>query len=365
MLPVPVASRSALAALTFLALSTAVAGPSAFASELYSIRDLGLLPGGTWSRARGLNDRGQVVGVATRPGVEDPSTMWGVPVVFEPDGTIREVVAPGFVASGAERHGINDSGRLAGDRPVTWEERFYDINDRGQAVGETYVFVPGESVPRIRATIDGEGGRTHLGTLGGSWSEGYGINESGHVVGRSEAADGSRRAFLYRDGVMQDLTGLLGGHTDSVANAINDRGQVIGGATGLGAFLLDGDELTVLGAAGQVSVLDLNNDGKAVGALAVSPVGDSHAFLYEDGAIFDLNDLIRPETGWTLRDAYGINELGQIAGTGTLDGSERAFLLSPTGIEGPPPDPIPEPAPIALLGLVAGWAVYRRRHRGA
>ena len=48
-------------------------------------------------------------------------------------------------------------------------------------------------------------------TLGGTFSEAYGINEPGQVVGRANTAgDAAWRAFLYSNGTMQDL-GTLGG----------------------------------------------------------------------------------------------------------------------------------------------------------
>ena len=61
--------------------------------------------------------------------------------------------------------------------------------------------------------------------------------------------------------------------------------------------------------------------------------------------MYDLNTLIPPGTGWTIDDAYAINDSGWIAATGTNPnvnaGAEQALLLTPT----------PEPASLAILGL--------------
>src|SRR5687768_14416721 len=67
-----------------------------------------------------------------------------------------------------------------------------------------------------------------LGTLGGSDSIAYGINDAGQVVGQSLTAGGDLRAFITGpDGVgMRDL-GTLGGN-GSIARSINDAGQVVG-----------------------------------------------------------------------------------------------------------------------------------------
>ena len=65
-----------------------------------------------------------------------------------------------------------------------------------------------------------------LGTLGGTHSDGHGINASGQVTGYSRTTgDAAYHAFLY-DGTMHDL-GTLGG-TDSYGLGINDSGQVTG-----------------------------------------------------------------------------------------------------------------------------------------
>jgi len=56
----------------------------------------------------------------------------------------------------------------------------------------------------------------------------------------------------------------------------------------------------------------------------------------------NLNDLILAGSGWTLVDAYGINEAGQIVGWGlNPDGYQRGYLLTP----------IPEPSAVAVLSL--------------
>jgi probable HAF family extracellular repeat protein len=60
------------------------------------------------------------------------------------------------------------------------------------------------------------------------------INRNGDVVGYAYSADYyTSHAFLYRKGVLYDLNNLVPntGWTFTAANGINDKGQVIGGAT--------------------------------------------------------------------------------------------------------------------------------------
>ena len=63
-----------------------------------------------------------------------------------------------------------------------------------------------------------------LGTLGGSTSLAFGVNDAGQVVGAAATAGNlASHAFLYSRGRMTDV-GTLGGHI-SVAWAINELGS--------------------------------------------------------------------------------------------------------------------------------------------
>src|SRR6266571_2635191 len=70
---------------------------------------------------------------------------------------------------------------------------------------------------------------TDLGTLGGTTSAAFDINNSGEIVGHSLlTGDVDTHPFRYSNGVIQDL-GTLGG-TYGYAYGINDLSQVVGAA---------------------------------------------------------------------------------------------------------------------------------------
>jgi uncharacterized membrane protein len=102
--------------------------------------------------------------------------------------------------------------------------------------------------------------------------------------------------------------------------------------------------------------------------------GDNHAFLYQNGVLFDLNALLASTAGWELTAAYGINDAGQIVGTGILDGVEHAFQLDPfhpglrlaLAAAQQPTSEAPEPAAamlaaVGLLGLLGARRHWRKK----
>ena len=81
-----------------------------------------------------------------------------------------------------------------------------------------------------------------LGTLGGLFSIGYGINVRGWVVGESETSTqgGDRHAFVHDGASMRDLNDLLdasgAGWLLQEARDIDDAGHIVANATRSGAI---------------------------------------------------------------------------------------------------------------------------------
>jgi probable HAF family extracellular repeat protein len=102
----------------------------------------------------------------------------------------------------------------------------------------------------------------------------------------------------------------------------------------------------------------INNHGDVVGKMRI-PDGTFHAFVYTEGQIWDLNDLIPPGSGWNLMEAHDINDDGEIVGWGQHEGMFRAFALT---ADPPPGVPASSTLTLVALGLLllAGLAFAAR-----
>jgi probable HAF family extracellular repeat protein len=320
----------------------------------YTVVDLGTL-GGPTSSAAGINNSGQVTGVAADLSDEGYAFLYS-------NGVMTNLGA----GIGSVGYGINDSGEVAGANFLysngilsnlpnlgggTSSTAGLGINNSGQVTGSAATALVGPNGFIYDAFLYSNGVMTDLGSLGGVYgSIGYGINDSGDVTGISDTAgDLVAHAFLYSNGVMSDLGTIPGGGT-SRGLGINNSGQVTGyaytdtsfeGNPDIHALLYSNGVMSDLGALGiRTSTFGygINNSGQVVGQAYTTPapatVGpyNSHAFLYGNGVMTDLNSLILPTSGWTLMAATGINDIGQITGAGTINGVIHAFRLDPPAI---------------------------------
>jgi probable HAF family extracellular repeat protein len=246
------------------------------------------------------------------------------------------------------------------------------LNDSGVAVGGA---MTGDG--QLHAFQYGSGTMVDLGTLpGGTWSTAYAVNNLGVIAGTSDAADRSFRAVRWDTTGIHPL-GTLGG-ANSYAFAINSAGQIAGSSTSASGYLhaflytISGG-MADLGTLGGTSsyAYAINNSGDVVGYSFTPRDSSSHATLWRDGTLLDLNSLIAPSGSWVLNEAYGINDSGQIVGAGTYNGQARAFRLDPVStfiasdlIATDLPTGIPEPATRYLVVICAGAMAYlalRRR----
>ena len=217
-----------------------------------------------------------------------------------------------------------DLGTLGGTYSEGW-----GINSSGQAVGHADI---SRTLPDHHAVLYNHGVNVDLGTFGGSRSMANSINDIGQIVGEAGLiGDSTTHAFLYSNNQLNDL-GTLGGLISSAA-FINESGQVVGSAEIVNrqshAFFYIAGVMTDLGtfSGATSSAVGINDYGQVVGSAAINDTL-GHAFIFSDGRMTDLNDLIESNSGWVLNWGININNKGQIAGNGMMNGVSRAFLLT-------------------------------------
>jgi len=99
---------------------------------------------------------------------------------------------------------------------------------------------------------------------------------------------------------------------------------------------------------------DINENNDVVG-YSESAAGNHAVIWAGTGEVTDLHTLMAAE-GWVLTSATAINDNGDIAGTGTLNGMPHGFLLSNGTISGPPPAPNQLPVAVASADVYSGKA---------
>ncbi len=248
--------------------------------------DMTALPtlGGNNGYAAGVNNLGQVVG-------------WAENSVHDPTCVAPQVLQFEAVIWGPKKGQIQQLPPFPGDP----DGAATAINDKGQVVGISGVC--GTAVGAFSAAhalLWENGSVTNLGSLGGvAWNTPAAINNRGEIVGFSDLPGDQSgapnfHAFLWtRDHGIRDL-GALAGDAVSEALGINERGQIVGESCQAG-------------------------------------FANCRAFLWEKGAMTDLNTLLAHGTALHLVYANDINNRGEITG-GASDqntGDSPAFLAIP------------------------------------
>lgn len=313
----------------------------------YFITDLGTL-GGTQSFAYAVNDFGEVVGLSSTSGdVSSHAFLYSngrmtdlYPLNSQSLQTVGPTsinnagqVASGLIVNGVYVPAIFDSrtgglsiiNSLGGVTPYGFNGVGTSINNIGSVVGYSYI----DSINR-HAFFYSNNETFDIGSFGG-YSAALAMNDVGVIVGfASDSLTGVAHAFVHANGVMENIHPT----TESYARDINNKNEVVGefltaDGTAFHAFLYSQGNFTDLGLAGSAETVAfaINDQSQVVGS-TWTPNGQ-WAFLYDRGRLVQLNTLIQQGRGWELLWAFDINNQGQIAGYGLLNGRFRAFLLTP------------------------------------
>jgi probable HAF family extracellular repeat protein len=322
--------------------------------------------GGHYSSALALN-KSQVVGQSNLPGdTIGHATLWN-----------------------ASR--VTDLGTLGGDTSIAW-----GINTQQQVVGraETGSTTGASGSPVGHAFLeDLNSSMQDLGTLGGDNSIAFAINHHGTIVGQADISTTPDpnffvppfHAFIWQRGAMQDLGSIFGG-TFSLAQDINEKGQVVGSADTANdqeahAFLWENGSVTDLGAltantANQPA--GINNEGVVVGSSGFSGASFSfgppvnqyfcpcHTVLWKDGRVIDLQTQLPGDSPWILLTVSAINDHGQIVGQGLVHNQVHGFLLTPrdetcddSDNESPAKETLQTARPQRVIGVVRNEKALR------
>lgn len=280
-------------------------------------------------QARGLNAAGQIL-LAHSDGLDQ-----GVLVSAPPCSDYRAWLGSGATAAGWQALGTADT-----------LVSMAALNANGLAVGAAVPLAscggPGSGVRAVAAAANGSLLHLH-GTLPGGFSRALAVNDLGHAVGefdsgaRTAADAASPQGLPITHAVVWNTASLkptdLGpAGAGSRLNAVNNRGEVVGRATGP---LLAGQP-----AAGAVSWAVLGN-------------------LATAAPLVNLNTLLSQNTsGWVLQEALAINAAGQIVARGaTANGVSGYVLLKPLSAPFNPYATVPvAPASLAVSQVSANAA---------
>jgi probable HAF family extracellular repeat protein len=213
------------------------------------IQDLGTLPNGTTSRAAAISSDGTVVGVSDIPrdpqfnvynhgfirlGVinTDLGTLPGMKNSRATDINDDHLVVGISENTSADAHAfLWNSGRMTDLGPVYDGDGVY-INKNGQIA-----FTAIDTAGVRRATLWQNAVRTDLGANYGATDSGVtGINSQGVVTGYSFKTGQQAIPTLFQDGIAIAIAGQIATNGWSLLSVkgINDKGQIVGQATGIG-----------------------------------------------------------------------------------------------------------------------------------
>jgi len=231
-----------------------------------------------------------------------------------------------FNAYAISQYTISDLGTLGGT-----SSRAYGINNIGDIVGRSRPAKPDGTNDTRSGFLFTNNKMLNLGNFGGSNTVAMASNFSRQVVGYSRPTDSKDyKAFLYENGQLKNLGTLASGKL-SYAYGINDNGQVVGqshtneSGTTSQAFIYENNTMTGLGTLGGNSsgAFDINDQGVIVGTSTTSGPVEIQGFIYQNGQMTSLGSI--DGTGYS--EARAINNNNQVTGYSLSEsGSYHAFI---------------------------------------
>jgi uncharacterized membrane protein len=297
-----------------------------------------------------INASGSIAGYMENASGNDTAFVWTPSAANAATGTFAWLPVPSGTRTSVP-HGINSAGLIIGTRtyqngtykigrktypnyvtvPVEWQPNGSNyvfvalpasapssaINDAGEIVGGTSLFVNGQTypLPGVQATS---------------------INQTGQVVGMF--SNTATTGYLWTPSTPNGTTGSYVTFP-FYPSQINDLGQVVGFPVSLGIsngppafFSTSGGTQFLAPTYGNAN--GINNLTQIVGDIDLQTGAGAASVWDSTHGLRYLNDTtqftIVNGAGWNLIWAWGINDFGQIVGFGfNPAGAERYFLLTP------------------------------------
>jgi probable HAF family extracellular repeat protein len=167
-----------------------------------------------------------------------------------------------------------------------------------------------------------QGTYTQIDFPGAVYTQAYGINGAGDVVGGYNDSSGNNHGFFLSGGVYTTIDDP--DVPQNFAYGINDVGQIVG-SNGLSSFIYDLQTQTFTTVSFPSShsstvAFAINNAGVVVGYLLINS-NNTVGFEYKDGSYLAVR---RP--GFSETDLVGINGLGQALGDDQVGATGTGFL---------------------------------------
>lgn len=283
-----------------------------------------------------------------------------VPFTWTPESGLLPIDLP--PGEGGPALDVNDAGQVAGwFRPQATYGALAFVHD---ASGLTVIYPPAGSFSQalalnndgwiVGATADGtdyykaflwqKGVMTLIPPTWGPRSLASDLNELGAAVGwMGTGPHIDAHPFVWHDGVMTDL-GLVETAFSGTATGINNRGEIIvsmrirhpsdPGFVIRGFVVSHGlmHDLGVLPGYEWSPGFGINEISQVVGLCSHPNPNDLRAFIWQNGVMRDLNELVLAGRSVVVQIATAINDFGQIAAYGYDAKSDVvAFLLTPVG----------------------------------
>jgi probable HAF family extracellular repeat protein len=281
------------------------------------INDFGLIVGESETGAIDPNGE-DICGFGThrtcRPFLWEFPKMKALPTLGGNNGQASSINNPGQIVGFAENGALDTTcpAGITNNRialPVMWE--------KGTA----------KPLPLVSGDVDGDA---------------FWINDQGQAVGYSGNCITATHGTSWKNDVVSILLDLGNG---AIAQGINNRGQISGqigsadGSTFLAAVWLNGADgrVTNIGApVGDAAAFasGINDRGQVVGSALDAKFNWSHAFIWQDGVLTNLDTLFPASANLFPVMGNKINERGQISGmaivmSGPHKGDIHAFLATP------------------------------------